>query len=59
MKKVDDAIHKLIREQASYGQCSADWRKARKEIEADEKMKEELIAKLKALVWRLSLGVAF
>jgi predicted Fe-Mo cluster-binding NifX family protein len=49
-KKVDDVIHHYIGEQSSYGRCSADWRKARKEIEADEKMKKELIAKLKALV---------
>ncbi|MCJ7718451.1 hypothetical protein MUO69_00795 [Candidatus Bathyarchaeota archaeon] len=49
-KKVDDLIHHYIGEQSSYGRCSADWRKARKEIEADEKMKKELIAKLKTLV---------
>jgi hypothetical protein len=49
-KKVDDLIHHYVGEQSSYGRCSADWRKARKEIEADEKMKKELIAKLKTLV---------
>ena len=49
-KKVDDLIHHYVGEQSSYGRCSADWRKARKEIETDEKMKKELIAKLKALV---------
>jgi len=49
-KKVDDLIHHYIGEQSSYGRCSADWRKARKEIEADEKMKKELVAKLKTLV---------
>lgn len=45
LRYVDD-----IGEQSSYGRCSADWRKARKEIEADEKMKKELVAKLKTLV---------
>lgn len=49
-KKVNDLIHHYIGEQSSYGRCSADWRKARKEIEADEKMKKELVAKLKTLV---------
>jgi predicted Fe-Mo cluster-binding NifX family protein len=49
-EKVDAVIHKYIGEQSSYGRCSADWRKARKEIEADEKMKKELIGKLKALI---------
>ncbi len=49
-KKVDELIHKYIGEQSSYGRCSADWRKARKEIEADEKMKKELVTKLKVLV---------
>jgi hypothetical protein len=48
--KVDEVIHKYIGEQSSYGRCSADWRKARKEIEADEKMKKELIQKLQTLV---------
>jgi len=48
--KVDDVIHEYISEQASYGRCSADWRKARKEIQADEKMKGELGKKLKALI---------
>jgi hypothetical protein len=49
-EKIDAVIHKYIGEQSSYGHCSADWRKARKEIEADEKMKKELIGKLKALI---------
>jgi hypothetical protein len=47
-KKVDDVIHKYIGEQSSYGHCSADWRKARKEIEADPKMKGELVKKLQS-----------
>ena len=49
-EKIDSVIHKYIGEQSSYGHCSADWRKARKEIEADEKMKKELIGQLKALI---------
>ncbi|MGQ9550976.1 MAG: hypothetical protein ACUVUE_00980 [Candidatus Bathycorpusculaceae bacterium] len=49
-EKVDEVIHKYIGEQSSYGRCSADWRKARKEIQEDEKMKQELIKKLRAIV---------
>jgi hypothetical protein len=47
--KIDDLIHKYIGEQSSYGNCSADWKKARVEIKGNPKMKAELIAKLKAL----------
>jgi predicted Fe-Mo cluster-binding NifX family protein len=47
--KVDGVIHKYIGQQSSYGNCSADWRKARTQIQGNEKMKKELIAKLKAL----------
>jgi hypothetical protein len=49
-KKVDDVIHKYVGEQSSYGHCSADWRKAKKEIEADLKMKKELVSKLQSLI---------
>ncbi len=48
--KIDEVIHKYIGEQSSYGRCSADWRKARKEINASPEMRSELIEKLKALV---------
>jgi len=48
--KIDEVIHKYISEQSSYGRCSADWRKARKEINASPEMKKELIEKLKTLV---------
>ncbi len=48
-EKIDDIIHKYISEQSSYGRCSGDWKKARKEIVADEKMKQELIGQLKTL----------
>jgi hypothetical protein len=49
-EKVDQVIHKHIGEQSSYGHCSPDWKKARKEIQEDPKMKAELIEKLKILV---------
>jgi predicted Fe-Mo cluster-binding NifX family protein len=49
-EKVDEVIHKYIGEQSSYGRCSADWRKARKEIQEDEKMKQGLVKKLQAIV---------
>ncbi len=48
-EKIDAVIHKYIGEQSSYGHCSADWKKARKEIVANEKMKKELIGQLKTL----------
>jgi len=48
-EKVDDVIHEYIGEKSSYGRCSADWRKARKEINADEEMRSELIERLKSL----------
>jgi hypothetical protein len=47
--EIDDVIHKYIGEQSSYGRCSADWRKARKEINESPEMRSELIQKLKAL----------
>jgi hypothetical protein len=49
-EKIDQAIHKYIGEQSSYGRCSADWRKARKEIQENNEMKQELVTKLKALI---------
>ena len=48
--KVDEVIHKYIGEQASYGRCSSDWKTARKEIQADEKMRLELVERLRSLV---------
>ena len=47
--EVDDVIHKYIGEQSSYGRCSADWRKARKEINESPEMRKELIQKLKTI----------
>ena len=46
--KIDEAIHKYIDKQISYGRCSPNWSKARKEVQANEKMKKELIQKLKS-----------
>lgn len=48
-EKVDEVIHKYIGQQMSYGTCSANWSKARKEVQADPKMRQELVNKLKAL----------
>ena len=48
--KIDQVIHKYIGEQSSYGRCSADWKKARKQIKESPERKQELIAQLKALV---------
>jgi hypothetical protein len=48
-QQIDDVIHAYIGEQSSYGRCSADWRKARREINESPEMKQELIAKLKTL----------
>lgn len=47
--KIDELIHQYIGEQAIYGRCSSDWRKASKEIKADEQMKQELIGRLQAI----------
>lgn len=48
-EKVDELIHKYIGEQSRYGRCSADWRKARKEVQANEQMRWELIERLQFL----------
>jgi hypothetical protein len=48
--KIDGAIHRYIGEQSSYGRCSPDWRKTRKEINESPEMRKELVEKLKALV---------
>jgi hypothetical protein len=49
-EKIDETIHKYIGKQSSYGRCSADWRKAKKEIQENEEMKQELVEKLRSLV---------
>ena len=48
-EKIDNIIHKYIGEQSRLGKCSADWKKAKKEITANEKMKTDLITQLKKL----------
>jgi hypothetical protein len=47
--EIDQIIHKYVSEQSRYGRCSADWRKARKEINESPEMRRKLIQKLKAL----------
>ena len=47
--KIDDVIHKYIGEQSSYGNCSANWKKARVAINDSPKMKAELTTKLKTI----------
>jgi predicted Fe-Mo cluster-binding NifX family protein len=49
-QKIDQVIHHYIGEQSSYGRCSADWRKARKEIQENDEMKQELIGKLRSAI---------
>jgi hypothetical protein len=48
-EKIDKFIHKYIGDQSSYGRCSANWKKASKEIQANPELKNDLISKLKAL----------
>lgn len=48
-EKIESIIHKYIGQKSTYGYCSSDWKKARKEITADEKMREELVSQLKTL----------
>jgi hypothetical protein len=47
--KIDDVIHRYINEQISYGRCSPNWSKAKKQVQENDQMKKELIQKLKAL----------
>jgi predicted Fe-Mo cluster-binding NifX family protein len=49
-QKIDQVIHNYVGEQSSYGRCSADWRKARKEIQENDEMKQELIEKLRSAI---------
>ena len=48
-EKIDEVIHQYISEQAKYGRCSKDWRKARKEIKTNEKKRQELTEKLRSI----------
>jgi uncharacterized protein YpuA (DUF1002 family) len=47
--EIDNVIHNYIGEQSSYGRCSSDWKKARKQINESPEMRQELIQKLKTL----------
>jgi hypothetical protein len=47
--KIEEIIHKYIGETSNLGKCSADWKKARVQIQENLEMKAELIAKLKTL----------
>jgi hypothetical protein len=47
--EIEQIIHKYVGDQSRYGRCSADWRKARKEINENPEMRSELIQKLRAL----------
>jgi hypothetical protein len=49
-EKIDDVIHRFIGEKSSYGRCSSDWKKARKEIKTDVEMKQELVKRLLKIV---------
>jgi len=46
---IDEVIHQYIGEQSSYGRCSSDWRKARKEVQSDARMRQELVERLRSL----------
>jgi hypothetical protein len=48
--KIEEVIHKYIGEKSSLGKCSADWKKARVQIQESPEMKAELIAELKKLI---------
>jgi ABC-type iron transport system FetAB ATPase subunit len=48
-EKIESIIHKYIGQKSTYGHCSSDWKKALKEITANEKMREELLSQLKTL----------
>ena len=48
--KIDKIIHQYIGEQSRHGRCSADWKKARKEVKANEQMRQELIEQIQSLV---------
>lgn len=49
-EKIDEIIHRYIGEQSRYGRCSADWRKARKEVKANNQMRNELVERLRSVI---------
>jgi len=48
-EKIDKLIHEYIGEQSSYGRCSPDWKKARRQIQEKPELKSELALKLKSM----------
>jgi len=48
-EKIEEIIQEYIGEQASYGRCLAEWRKARREVQGNEQMRRELIKNLRTL----------
>lgn len=46
---IEEVIHEYVGEQSKYGRCSADWRKARKKVQADPDRRAELVEKLRSL----------
>ena len=47
--EVNSVIHEYLSKQANYGHCSAEWRKAQKEIQADEQVRQMLVKELRIL----------
>ena len=47
-EKIDGVVHEVIGKTSKYERCSGDWRKAAKQIKADESEKKKLIEKLRA-----------
>ena len=47
--EINNVIHQFLNKQANYGDCSAEWRRARKEIQANEQMRQKLIKELRIL----------
>lgn len=39
-EKIDKFIHEYVGDHSSYGRCSADWKKASKEIRANPELKK-------------------
>jgi hypothetical protein len=49
-KRIDQVIHEYIGSTSSYGHCSDDWKKTRKEIRGDKVKMKELVEKVKKVV---------
>ncbi len=46
-ERIDKVIHEYIGSSSSYGHCSDDWKKKRKEIREDKAKMKELVARVK------------